>query len=185
MLSISTYCTVGTHNRRSVPGTVHKRCPARYHLTRNLELNAAPPRRKLDAAPPKHRERTKKMPVVHSPAYNPAHHPACNPVHNLQHLNGIHTLQRRHPRGTLEGHVRRGASRLSRAHAALLCLWLTSADAFTPANLDELKAAKASCLSEAASGNCPNVETWHGKIGTWNIAKVTSLRGSKSMCVSV
>ena len=151
----------------------------------NEGMTETPPRRKLDAALRKHKEPTKKAPVVRSPAHNPAHDPACNPVHNLQNLNGIQRLQRRHSRRTLEGHAQRGVCRLSRAHAALLCLWLTSADAFTPANRNKLNAAKTSCLSEAASGNCPNVESTHGKIGTWNIAKVTSLSQSKSACVSV
>ena len=151
----------------------------------NGGITETPPQRRLDTALRKHEVQTDKVPVVHSPAHNPTHDPACNPVYNLQYPDGIQRLQRRHPRRTLEGHVQKGASRLSRAHAALLCLWLTSADAFTPANLDELKAAKASCLSEAASGNCPNVESTHGKIGTWNIAKVTDLSHSKSVCVSV
>ena len=151
----------------------------------NGGINEMPPRSKLDPAPLKHEVRTKKASVVHSPAHNLAHHPACNPVDNLQNFDGIQRLQRGHPRRTLEGHAQRGASRLSRAHAALLCLWLTSADAFTPANLYELNNAKASCLREAASGKCPKVERTHGKIGTWNIAKVTSLYQSKSVCVSV
>ena len=63
----------------------------------------------------------------------------------------------------------------------IMILCFSSVSAFTPANLNELKTAKTTCLNEAASGNCPNFETTHGKIGTWNISRVTSLRQSKSL----
>ena len=44
----------------------------------------------------------------------------------------------------------------------------------------EFNSAKAACLNEAASGICPNVETTHGKIGSWDVSSVTSLYLSKS-----
>jgi hypothetical protein len=62
----------------------------------------------------------------------------------------------------------------------ILCLCLIQASAFTPDDLGALKSAKSSCLAEASSGNCPNFEATHGEIGTWNTAKVTTLRASES-----
>jgi hypothetical protein len=62
----------------------------------------------------------------------------------------------------------------------ILCLCLIQASAFTPGDLDALKSAWSSCYFEAASGNCPNFEATHGEIGTWNTAKVTTLRESES-----
>ena len=55
-----------------------------------------------------------------------------------------------------------------------MMLCVASVSAFAPANLNELKSAKTTCLNEAASGNCPNFEM-NGEIGTWDVSQVTSL----------
>ena len=57
----------------------------------------------------------------------------------------------------------------------MMMLCVASVSAFTPANLGALQSAKTTCLSEAASGNCPNFETMHGKIGEWDTSSVSTL----------
>ena len=57
----------------------------------------------------------------------------------------------------------------------IMMLCVASVSGFTPANLNELKSAKTTCLNEDASGNCANLEATHGEIGTWDVSQVTSL----------
>ena len=76
--------------------------------------------------------------------------------------------------GRHRGVTHRTCHSKSRVSAGIM-LCLTSVCAFTPANLNELKTAKTSCLNEASSGNCPNFEATNGKIGTWDVSSVSTL----------
>ena len=67
----------------------------------------------------------------------------------------------------------------------IVMLCVASVSGFTPANLNELKSAKTTCLNEDASGNCPNFEATHGEIGTWDVSQVTSLSSSISTKTSL
>ena len=103
-------------------------------------------------------------------------------------LRNVFKNARRTPRPQTSARrdCRRTGGTLCRAVLLWICMFaemlymnacLPSAFAF---NTSEFSTAKTACLLEAATGICPNVETTHGQIGSWDVSSVTSLSDSKS-----
>ena len=175
---------IGRASGKPLPVTGEHDSPtAHWHGSRHKQgMTETPPQRKLDAACGNTRNNERRPSL--QPSAQPAHDPACNPCTTsktsteskgskggilAERLKGMHRGESADYRGLMPRCCVFGSHR---PDASRQQIWVSSRRRKHP-------------VSEKLHGNCPSVESTHGKIGTWNIAKVTTLYGSKSVCVSV